>query len=226
MSRNILKYITLLAMTLDHIAYYLYPELNGLYIISRFVGRITFPIMCLFIADGYKYTSSKGKYLTRLFICGIITQIPVCLIKGTIMVDLNPVFSLIVGFLFLMTLNSTLKNLTKLLVCLLLIAISLLTDYWFLGIIYILGFYYFKRNYQNTTIIMFTGYLILLFSLIITLSTVNLIIINGIINLGLFLTPLFVQSGYKYKKEGQPKKYLYYFYYPIHLFVIYLITLF
>lgn len=226
MSRNILKYITLLAMTLDHIAYYLYPELNGLYIISRFVGRIAFPIMCLFIVDGFRYTSSKSKYLLRLLICALITQIPICLLAGTCFVRLNAVFSLVLGFLFLMVINSKLSRWTKNFMFLLLLFTAMLTDYYFLGIIYILGFYYFKRNYQNTTIIMFAGYLILLLRLIITLSTVNLIIINGIINLGLFLTPLFVQSGYKYKKEGQLKKYLYYFYYPIHLFVIYLITLF
>lgn len=226
MSRNILKYIALLAMTLDHIAYYLYPELNGLYIISRFVGRIAFPIMCLFIADGYKYTSSKGKYLLRLSICAIITQIPVCLLEGTINVALNPIFSLLVGYLYLIILNSNIKLRFKTFTCLLLLVISLITNYWFLGIIYIIGFYYFKRNSCNSIIIILIGYLITTLRLFISLDNINLIIINSIINLGLFLVVFINTNGCKQKREGNFKKYFFYLYYPLHLFIIYLITLF
>ena len=74
LNRNQLKYIAIITMIIDHIAFVFIPSSNPMYSICRFFGKLTAPIMCYFLAEGYNYTSSKLKYGLRLFIFSIISQ--------------------------------------------------------------------------------------------------------------------------------------------------------
>ena len=74
LNRNLLKYIAIIAMVLDHVAFLFIPPFSLSYQICRFIGKLTAPIMCYFLAEGYNYTSSKVKYGTRLLIFAIISQ--------------------------------------------------------------------------------------------------------------------------------------------------------
>ncbi len=69
---DVLKIIAILTMLIDHIGVLLLPELS----ILRTIGRISFPIFCYFIANGYRYTSNRKKYFTRILIFALISQIP------------------------------------------------------------------------------------------------------------------------------------------------------
>ena len=47
------------------------------------IGRLTCPIMCYFIAEGYYYTKSFQKYALRLFLLAIVSHfvLPVFLFR-------------------------------------------------------------------------------------------------------------------------------------------------
>lgn len=66
---NALKLIAIAAMTADHIAWLLFPgyPTDPLPIILHIIGRLTCPIMCFFIAEGYHYTRDikKGSVTTN-----------------------------------------------------------------------------------------------------------------------------------------------------------------
>ena len=51
---NQLKLIAILAMTVDHIAWLLFPGYSSgaLPVVMHSIGRLTCPIMCYFIAEG------------------------------------------------------------------------------------------------------------------------------------------------------------------------------
>ena len=60
LNSNTIKVIAIVAMTIDHIAWFLFPGYSrGIVpILMHMIGRITCPIMCYFLAEGFHYTKS------------------------------------------------------------------------------------------------------------------------------------------------------------------------
>lgn len=58
-SATALKIIGMIAMTIDHIGYFLFPQIEAF----RIIGRIAYPIFAYMIAEGCRYTRNKVKYL-------------------------------------------------------------------------------------------------------------------------------------------------------------------
>ena len=69
LNSNIIKIIAIVAMTIDHISWLLFPGYlkELLPIIFHILGRISCPIMCYFIAEGFYHTKNINKYTGRLF---------------------------------------------------------------------------------------------------------------------------------------------------------------
>lgn len=65
-----IKVIALLAMTLDHIAYFFLGE-TPLALTFHWIGRISAPLFIFCVVNGMKYTRSKRKYILRLYLAGI-----------------------------------------------------------------------------------------------------------------------------------------------------------
>lgn len=76
---NAIKWIGIITMTIDHIGYYLYPELIWL----RIIGRIAFPCFLYTTIQGTKNTSNFKKYFFQLIGTGILT-IPISFYSGTV----------------------------------------------------------------------------------------------------------------------------------------------
>lgn len=76
LNSNQLKLIAIVAMTVDHIAWAVFPgyPLDAVPVIMHIIGRLTCPIMCYFIAEGYHYTKNINKYTARLFIFAVISH--------------------------------------------------------------------------------------------------------------------------------------------------------
>ena len=73
---NMIKIIAIIAMSIDHITWMIYPGYPKeiMPIILHIIGRITCPIMCYFIAEGYHYTKDINKYTKRLFVFAFISH--------------------------------------------------------------------------------------------------------------------------------------------------------
>ena len=68
---NQLKTIAMITMTCDHVALQLFPQLRWL----RIIGRIAMPIYAYMIAEGCRYTRDRKKYLMRLLGMGVLCQV-------------------------------------------------------------------------------------------------------------------------------------------------------
>jgi len=70
-SAFLLKTIASVSMLIDHIGAVFYAPL-----FFRWIGRVAFPIYAFLIAQGCKYTKNINKYLFRLGIFALISEIP------------------------------------------------------------------------------------------------------------------------------------------------------
>ena len=72
MNATRLKAIGIVSMTIDHIGYFLFPQMTVL----RIIGRLAYPIFAYMIAEGCRYTRNKVRYLcTVLAIAGVCSAV-------------------------------------------------------------------------------------------------------------------------------------------------------
>lgn len=135
-----LKLAAIIGMTACH-AGYVFADLLPfpLACILQACGGITFPIMAFLLVEGYKHTSSRGRYASRLLVFAILSQIPYWLVLGW---NGNVLFTLLLS-LWLLVLYDTARRehigwgvYVVLLVAAL--ALSLLLDWGFIGPIMVL----------------------------------------------------------------------------------------
>lgn len=212
---NVLKLIAVISMTIDHIGFILFPDQMWL----RCIGRLAFPIYAYLITEGYLHTRNVKKYLLRLGILAVLSEIPFNLaISGSISypASQNVFLTLFLGLLAIALMDkgqlylpqnlTALSILPVMLACI--AAISLRTDYDCYGILIISLFYIAKTK-----------------PLLQFLSIGVMQYLMGTIQLfgQLAFIPIFLYNG----KKGRTSKFLqwaFYLYYPLHLLLLYLIA--
>ena len=109
-----IKVIAIIAMTIDHIAYAFVPAGTIMNYIMHLVGKTTAPIMCFFLAEGFRHTHDKKKYLLRLLSFAVISQpvYYVFVMKAVpdnifqVLTSMNILFTLSLGFISLLILTN------------------------------------------------------------------------------------------------------------------------
>lgn len=78
LNSNAIKLIAIIAMTIDHITWKIHGSKNFpvelLPLILHLIGRLTCPIMCFFVAEGYYRTSNIKKYILRMFAFAFVSH--------------------------------------------------------------------------------------------------------------------------------------------------------
>ena len=204
MSAFLIKLIAIVAMTIDHLGATLIPLES-----FRIIGRITMPIMCYFIGEGYRHTHDVKKYLARLFIFAILSEIPFDLAMngGQLFYPYsqNVFFTLFLGLLGIYLFEKYRQGIGGVAIVLCGAAASFLhTDYGFYGVLLIAGLYLWGESTRG---------------LFLVLVGLNLLFYLGTVQMysAFAFLPLALYSG----ERGPSLKYLYYVYYPLHLLVLF-----
>ena len=76
LDRRQLKLIAICAMVCDHFAWGFVDFMTPLGQSMHVIGRLTLPIMCFFVAEGYRHTSSVREYIKRMLFFWAVSIIP------------------------------------------------------------------------------------------------------------------------------------------------------
>lgn len=207
MNSFVLKLIAMIAMIIDHVGIVLFKD----YQIFRIIGRISFPIFCFLLVEGYYHTKNVYKYLGRLVLFAVISE-PIYdklfYGKWIYLKSGNVFITLCVGMIF-MIICGKMKNMIEksvVYVCFLCIASYIPMDYKMYGVAMIGGFYLLRE--AKIANIIYQG-------------IINVVILKGIQAYGIIGT--IITMFYNGKKGCSRFKYAFYILYPLHLFVLLII---
>jgi hypothetical protein len=163
MSSNTLKIIAITAMLTDHIAWAFVPSRSLLGQLMHIIGRLTAPIMCFLIAEGYHHTSNVKKYALRLALFALIShapyiyfetgRLPIYYENGLkIMPGTSVIYTLFLGLILLMIWNNRqIKDYVKHLLVVLIIIASTPGDWSFFAILWIWVFGVYHGDIRRAT---------------------------------------------------------------------------
>lgn len=218
-----LKLIAMISMVFDHVGDMFFPELLWL----RMVGRLAMPLFAFCITEGYCHTKSRKKYLLRMGIFALISEIPFDLaFEGKIgLGHQNIMLTFFMSILALMLFdrirgdrNTTTNKYSLLRVALGTLSVILIAsaallvkaDYTVFAVITVFLFYVFK----DCANIIRSGAGVAFLALTRTMGYYC--------TTGLSLIPLMMYNG----RKGKGLKWLFYVFYPGHLLALYLIKQF
>lgn len=233
---NMLKIIAIAAMTIDHIAWAVFPgySTNGFAILFHIIGRITCPVMCYFVAEGYYHTKDIRKYTARLFIFALISHFPYVFASdsfvdfksfipfyyGQILNQTSVMWALAWGLVMLRVVNSErIKSTVKLVLVLLICIISFPSDWSCIASLCIMAIGTNRENFRNQMLwmIFYTA----IYSVVYFFALDKL---YGAVQMGVIFSIPFIMmyNGHRGLSPGINKmmKWLFYIYYPLHLFII------
>ncbi len=228
-----LHIIAMIFMTCDHLWG---TDLLGEYTFLTCIGRITFPIYAFMIAEGYYHTKDFKKYIKRLLIFALISEIPYDLMtESTVFYPFgqNVLWTFILSLLCMKCIDK-IREKKKPVVTLILgtlvisgfyLAAQLtMVDYYGEGLLMAVVFYIFRGD-------KWYNYLFKAASII----YINIEMMNGLVYpveiFGnsfeipqqafaiLALIPIFLYNG-KQGPKNKFTKYLFYTYYPAHMMVL------
>lgn len=230
LSGSTLKIIAMVTMLIDHIGaavlvrYLLVMQshIGGiladhplfiLYRVLRGIGRISFPIYCFLLVEGFQKTRNLKKYILRLGIFAVIAEVPfdLCFSARVVCLEHQSVMlTLLLGVITMWgvsLLEARVKDRRLLVPCAAAVIAAgavgaelLRTDYGYMGVACIMVLYVLRRVKWMQ---MLGGCLIFLWEIWAPIAFLPIACYNG--------------------RKGLQLKYVFYLFYPLHLLLLYLI---
>lgn len=228
LSADAIKYIAIFAMLLDHIAWFFLDFSSPLAQVFHTFGRITAPVMCFFIAEGYHYTRNVKRYALRLFVFALISQLPWYLIHDNFWsLSFNMIFTLLLGLISILAVDKIESKTLSVLIVILACLLSNYCDWSITAVLWCVLFYKF-RDSKKKNIIAFSAVTVYTFAANIMQNmsagwNLNHSVKNSLFVLGIFLSPILLLNYNGEKGKFKYSKWVFYVFYPLHLLVMGLI---
>ena len=214
-----LKLIAMISMVFDHVGDMFFPDALWM----RMIGRLAMPLFSFCIAEGYAHTRNKQRYLLRMGIFALVSEIPFDLaFEGRVgLGHQNIMLTFFLSILALMLFDrirgegkehAAFKTLLGILcVCAVaVLALLLKADYTLFAVVAVFLFYVLRNRPALLRCGVGVGFLALTRTVGYYRTT------------GLSLIPLLLYNG----KRGRGLKWLFYAFYPGHLLLLYLLKTF
>lgn len=173
MSSFALHLLAMLLMLCDHLQLTLLPDLP----ILRCVGRLAFPLFAFMAVEGYFHTRSLKKYLGRLLILAVISEVPFnLLVSGSVFDPMhqNVIWTIVLGLCCIWAFENIAADWQRLLSAVIIIAslaaaILANVDYSSAGVLTLLAFYAFRGSTVRCRLLQLPS-----------LGFINLVLLGGI----------------------------------------------
>ncbi len=214
---NQLKILALIAMTIDHVGFLLLPQ----YPILRLIGRLAMPIFAWMIAEGCEHTRNRARYLFTVLGVGLVCQVVSWVAERSMTQCILITFSMSILLIYVLDLANRkrgfftlcLLGITVIAVCYVCVflpqdipGLRFSVDYSIYGVLLPVAIYLGRTKAEK--LLLSAGVLIML-----------------AIGYGYFqwfaLLSLPLLALYNGRRGKMRLKYLFYFYYPLHLAAIY-----
>lgn len=224
-----LKLIACITMFIDHFGHAIVPYLpvsnmETLYYICRVIGRIAFPIYCFLLCEGMRHTRSPKKYILRLGIGMLLSEIPFDILfeGGFTWQNQSVMVTLTIGALMLWCMQKTQKKWLRLLLVLPFATVAGLCkcDYGAGGIAMIAVFALFDRLGLQTVALFLVNWQLLPSAAV---TVFGVVVIIQLLAVGAMI-PIGLYSGKKLT-HSCAVQWAFYLFYPVHLLLLWIITL-
>lgn len=238
LSGGTLKIIACICMVIDHlgcvvvkqyneamletIGYVMMRRLDTIYGVCRSIGRIAFPIFCFLLVEGFFHTRNRWKYLLNMVIFALVTEVPFDLAMKGRVVDWSyqsVYVTLSVGLIMMIACNTlmhderiphewgTFFSMAVIAACAYINYLAK-SDYGYKGILLIATLYVF-HDFKKTQAL--CGSAVACFEWV-----------EKIRNITASLSFILIYT-YNGKRGIKINKYVFYAFYPVHLFLLYLL---
>lgn len=228
LNRNQIKYIVIIAMLIDHLAWGFVDAVNlPLGSWMHLIGRLTGPTMAYFVGEGYSYTKDVGKYQKRLALFALISWPAFVYFEfGSLFLPLkngmrllNPlqsvIYTLFLGLTAIRVWESPrMKKPVKIICIILLCLLSCIGD-WPVSDVLGCLFVHIYRNRPKAKWTAFTLTFLVFSALVIVFTSFRF----SWYQLGVLLVPLMLTFLYNGQSGSKAKihKWFFYLFYPGHL---------
>ena len=233
LSGNALKIIAIIAMTIDHMAWIIFPgyDMRPVVIVMHVIGRITAPVMMFLISEGYHYTSNRTKYLMRLLIFAAISHIPYTMFSDFDFIPGIPTTSVMwpfaLGVLALMIDQGDIlpnaKRWQRTVLVWVCVVIALPSTWSMAAVLAILFMGRHKGNFRRQMLDM-----ALVLAVYGVICGILFAPIYGLIHIGIIIPIMLLAlyNGARGMVGGKAMKWLFYIYYPAHLLILGIIKIY
>lgn len=234
---NALKLIAIITMTIDHLAWAIFPAFStsAIAIVMHIIGRIACPVFCFFMVQGYIHTRNFKKYFFRILIFALISHVPYVLtsfnyVDGLSLIpcyygifnQTSVLWGFACGLLLIKVNDNNLKPYLKVLLSILICIAAFPADWSCVAPLIIFFMWAYKDNFNKQ--------MLSLFLMVITYFIVYFFAIDKVYAIIQFSVVLSIPLLYFYNGErgksiklNKFMKWFFYIYYPLHLLLIYLI---
>lgn len=235
LTANQLKLIAIIAMFVDHVAVLFVSNQSLLGQIMHTIGRLTMPIMCYFIAEGYYKTHNVKKYVLRLLVFMGISYYPFYLFATGVppisfgeniiispQIIMNTIFVLFIGLIALIVWeNPKIKKYVKIPIVVILCVFSTLGDWGYIAVLWILVFGIYRENFKKQVIGFGLISAIFIFTSILRVSSNdNSVWWQQSYQFGVLLAIPLLAKYNGSLGNGKNSKWIFYIFYPVHLLLL------
>ena len=234
MNANQIKLLAIAAMTIDHLAWLLFPGYprDWLPLLMHTIGRITCPIMCYFIAEGYHHTRNVNRYMGRLFVFAVISHFAyrfaamdfagwqsfVPFYNGTILNQTGVLWPFAWGLVMLRVVHSPRisSNWIKVLLVFLICIVTFPSDWSCVASLCILAMGTNRENFRAQM-----GWMVFYVAIYSAVYFFAIDRVYGLLQMAVVLSvPILRRYNGQRGSSSPAMKWLFYLYYPLHLLVI------